>query len=186
MWGVVLELKQYRKMNRARYIKEVIEILSDYEMKIYYNPLFHEWQMNEMQADKEDLYYKSVGITDYDAVYGIQRISMSVESIAEQLVAASENIDRTARMYARHRALLQAMTNDWETADIAILERYFKYQMRGINIQNERIYELKKSLYDRELSDRKGRNIERANKELELKAKKAEALKVRQRETIKI
>src|SRR5699024_4331606 len=124
MWGVVLELKQYRKMNRARYIKEVIEILSDYEMKIYYNPLFHEWQMNEMQEDKEDLYYKSVGITDYDAVYGIQRISMSVESIAEQLVAASENIKRTQRMFERHRALLQAMTNDWETADIAILERY--------------------------------------------------------------
>ena len=173
-------------MNRARYIKEVIEILSDYEMKIYYNPLFHEWQMNEMQADKEDLYYKSVGITDYDAVYGIQRISMSVGSIAEQLVAASENIDRKGRMFERHRALLQDEIEGWETADIAILERYFKYQMQDINIQNERIHELKRALYDREVSDRKGRNIERANKELELKNQKVKALKVRQRETIKI
>ena len=173
-------------MNRARYIKEVIEILSDYEMMIYYNPLFHDWQIKEMLADKEDLYYKSVGITDYDAVYGIQRISMSVESIAEQLVAASDNIKRTQRMFKRHRALLQAMTNDWQTADIAILERYFKYQMQCINIKCDRIEQLKRDLYKHEQTDRKSRKVKRANKELKLKAKKAETLKVRQRETIKI
>ena len=181
-----MELKQYRKMNRDKYIREVIEILSDHEMKKYYNPLFHEWQIKEMLADKEDLYYKSVGYTDYDSIYGIKRTSMSVERIGEQLIGVSDNIERTQRMFKRHRALLQDEIKGWETADIAILERYFKYQMQDINIQNERIHDLKRALYDREVSDRKGRNIERANKELELKNQKVKALKDRQRETIKV
>ena len=176
-----MELKQYRKMDRDKYIREVIEVLSDYEMMIYYNPLFHEWQIKEMLTDKEDLYYKSVGITDYDAIYGIQRHSMSLERLGEKLVGISDSIERTKSMFKRHRALLQDEIEGWETADIAILERYFKYQMQGINIQNERIHELKRALYDRELSDRKGRNIERANKELELRNRKAQALKAEQR-----
>jgi hypothetical protein len=181
-----MELKQYRKMSRDKYIREITEVLSDYEMMLYYNPLFHEWQINEMQADKEDLYYKSVGITDYDAVYGIQRHSMSVERLGEKLVGISDSIERTRRMFKRHRALLQDEIKGWETADVAILERYFKYQMQGINIQNDRLHALKKTLYDRELTDRKGRNIQRANKELELKNRKAKAIKTEDRGKIKI
>ena len=144
--------------NRSNQLGELAEILSDYEMKILYNPYFYKWKMQELHDDKQDLYYKSAGTTDFDSVIGIKSASMSVEQIGEHLVGLGEQIDRLEREYRNRRQILEECTRDWQRAAIDDLERYFRLQMSGTDIAVESIEEFKRELYQIEYAARNKRN----------------------------
>lgn len=144
--------------NRSNQLGELAEILSDYEMKILYNPYFYKWKMQELHDDKQDLYYKSAGTTDFDSVIGIRNASMSVENIGEHLIGIGEQIDRLEREYREHRQILYKHTQDWQRCALDDLNRYFKAQMLGEELKLDSIEELKRTLYQVECAERKKRN----------------------------
>ena len=144
--------------NRSNQLGELAEILSDYEMKILYNPYFYKWKMQELHDDKQDLYYKSAGTTDFDSVIGIKSASMSVEQIGEHLVGLGEQIDRLEREYLEHRRILYKHTQDWQWCALDDLNRYFKAQMLGEELKLDSIEELKRTLYQVEYAARNKRN----------------------------
>lgn len=137
------------------------EIITDYELKIYYNPYFHELRMAELKADKEDLYYKSCSWTVYDEQEGIHRQSIRVETLAEKILALDELISAHERQYERHRRLLLETVKDWHSRDIAVLDRYFKRQLTGGRIESDLIDHLKRTLYPLEQQARDDRERNR-------------------------
>lgn len=146
------------KRNRSNQLGELAETLSDYEMMILFNPYFYKWKLQELHYDKQDLYYKSAGTTDFDSVIGIKSASMSVERIGEHLIGLSEQIDRLEREYHSRRQTLEEHIQSLQRTVIDDLERYFKLQMSGIEITVESIEELKRELYQIEYAARNKRN----------------------------
>ena len=145
------------------------EIISDYEMMIYYNPYFQQLKMAELKADKEDLYYKSCSWTVYDPQEGIHRQSIRVETLGEKLIALDELISAHERQYERHRRLLLETVKDWHSADMKLLDTYFKQQLAptGGRIESDLIDHLKQVLYPLEKQARDAREIERLHDKLD-------------------
>lgn len=148
----------HKKRNNSNQLGELAETLSSYEMMCFYNPFFYKWKMQELHEDKQDLYYKSAGTTDFDSVIGIKSASMSVEQIGEHLIGISEQIDRLEREYREHRQILYKHTQDWQWCALDDLNRYFKAQMRGEDLKLDSIEELKRTLYQIEYAERNKRN----------------------------
>lgn len=146
------------KRNNSNQLGELAETLSSYEMMCFYNPFFYKWKMQELHEDKQDLYYKSAGTTDFDSVIGIRNASMSVENIGEHLIGIGEQIDRLEREYREHRQILYKHTQDWQWCALDDLNRYFKAQMRGEDLKLDSIEELKRTLYQIEYAERNKRN----------------------------
>ena len=133
------------------------EIISDYEMMIYYNPYFHQLRMAELKADKEDLYYKSCSWTVYDEQEGIHRQSIRVETLGEKLLALDELITAHERQYERHREILLKAVKDWHSEDMKLLDTYFKRQLTGGRIESDLLDHLKSALYPLEQQARDDR-----------------------------
>ena len=170
------------KRNASNQLGELAEILSDYEMKILYNPYFYRWKMQELHDDKQDLYYKSAGTTDFDSVIGIKSASMSVEQIGEHLVGLGEQVDRLEREYRNRRQILKECTREWQRAAIDDLERYFKQQMTGTDIAVESIEEFKRELYQIEYAARNKRNkVEEKKRDAEIGRKARELQRKREK-----
>lgn len=146
------------KRNNSNQLGELAETLSSYEMMCFYNPFFYKWKLKELHEDKQDLYYKSAGTTDFDSVIGIRNASMSVENIGEHLIGIGEQIDRLEREYREHRQILYKHTQDWQRCALDDLNRYFKAQMLGEELKLDSIEELKRTLYQVECAERKKRN----------------------------
>lgn len=166
--------------NASNQLGELAEILSDYEMMRYYNPYYHEWRMQELHDDKMDLYYKSAGTTDFDAVIGIKYSSMSIERIGEGLIGIGEQIERAEGNYREHRQILNGIIKDWQDEDLSLLTEYFRLQLSGDELIIECVEELKRTLYHIERNKRNERNkvveelqrIETEKKARELKRKR--------------
>lgn len=142
----------------------ITEILTDYEMMIYYNPYYHELSMTELEADKEDLYYKSCSYTVYDQQEGIHRQSVRVETLGEKLIAIGDLISLHERQYKAHRQILLEYIKDWHSADVSLLDGYFKKQLAGKdskNIESDLIDHIKRELYPQEQQARDEREQSR-------------------------
>lgn len=163
---------------------KVEEKLSDYEVLRYYNPYYYKWRMQELYEDKQDLYYKSSGTTDFDSVIGIKSASMSVEHIGEHLVGLDEQIDRLEREYRKHREILYTQIQDWQESTLDDLNQYFKAQMRGEDLTISSIEILKRSLYQIEYEERNKRNKWAEKKQDAENRRKSRAL-LRKREKLK-
>lgn len=148
----------HKKRNNSNQLGELAETMSSYEMLRFYNPFFYKWKLQELYEDKQDLYYKSAGTTDFDSVIGIKNASMSIEAIAEHLIGLDEQIDRLEREYREHRQILYKQTQNWQWCTLDDLNRYFKAQMRGEDLKLDSIEELKRTLYQVECAERKKRN----------------------------
>ncbi|MFA7745920.1 hypothetical protein [Salinicoccus roseus] len=153
------------------------KILSDFEMKKYYNPYFHELLIEELKSDKQDLYYKSCSWTVYDEMDGIHRQSIKVETLGEKLIALDELISAHERQYKRHRQVLHEHVKDWHKKDKALLDAYFFNQNNNTgNIKHECIEQLKRDLYFAEHEERDERHKKRERKKLLTRLEKAQAI----------
>lgn len=155
----------------------IAEVLTDYEMKIYFNPYYYRDLIEQLEADKEDLYYKSCSWTDYDAVYGISRRSISVENLGEKLLSLDGHIKQLERKYRKRRQILSKSTKALHRADVKLLDRYFRQQMAGYTIEAPALDYLKVELYEMEQVSRSEREKDRWRKENQKTLRKAETLK---------
>lgn len=152
---------------------EIPEALTDYEMKTYFNPYYHQIRMEELHSDKEDLYYKSCSWTEYGDVFGVTRRSIPVENLGEKLVSLDDHIKHLERKYRKRKHMLDTVTKGWHMADMKLLDRYFRKQMAGYTIESPVLDYLKVELYERESTDRDDRTKARWQKEREAILNKA-------------
>lgn len=137
------------------------ESLTDYEMLVLYNPYYFSEKVEQMKAEKEDLYYKSCSWTVYDQQEGIHRESISVENIVEKTIALETHIKKLGRMYKERRERLTKELEGWHRQDIEVLDTYFKRQLKGEAVDSNIIDHLKRELYPLEQQARSDRERER-------------------------
>ncbi|MFD2830349.1 hypothetical protein [Corticicoccus populi] len=169
-------------------MKEIDEVLTDYEVMTHFNRYFQEWRMNELQDDLQDLYYQSIGKTDYDGVYGISMAATSVENIVERTCAVKSLIamqDEKDRMY---NSMLNAYLESLPEASVRVVNRYFYQQFHhGITLQHPVMDALKDNLYIASQDARADRNQKRNFERYQQAVKKAAAIKTKpKRDKIKL
>lgn len=143
-------------------IHDIDNHLTDHQLLTYFNPHHHEHVIKELYEDKEDLYYKSSGMTDYDNVFGITRVSVPVETLAIKSCSIDSRIELIESKFEQHTANLDDYKANLDADERNIIDEYFYQQyFYKRNMQHPLVRLMKESLYSVELDDRKDRHIQR-------------------------
>lgn len=145
----------------------ILEQMTEYEMKIYYNPFHHQSMIEDYEESITDLYYKSCGYTDFDDVFGISLRSQPVDILADKIIGLRNAKDALERKYTRHKQLLNRFMQKVTPAERQVIKRYFREQYhQDYIIQHPIIHQMKQSLYVVEHHDRKERERQRVQERL--------------------
>lgn len=151
------------------------EILTDYELKIYYSKYFHSEVITDLQERLQDQYHKSCGHTNFDSVHGIVLKADSVEKIAEKTIGLRDAIEARERSFKQHRGLLQKFKKDLTDKQCGIIDWYFYEQYHNEYIISDPVIDLMKDLlYVDEQEARSEREKDRFKKEYKETLNKAQ------------
>lgn len=148
--------------------------LTDHQLLTYFNPHYHQHIIDELQEDKNDLYHKSSGMTDYDGIYGIQRVSIPVESLGIKLCAVDDHINTLQQKFRRRQKSLNDFKSELTDAERTIIDEYFHEQFHNHHIISHPVIALMREvLYTEELDQRKQRQLEQSKAAMLMRIKRA-------------
>lgn len=154
------------------------EVLTDYELKIYYNHYLHAEIITDLQERIQDQYYKSCGHTNFDSVYGIVLKADRVEKIVEKTIGLQDGIKQREKTFKAHRGLLQSFKKRLTDKQCEVIDRYFYEQYHNNYIISDPVIDLMKELlYVDESKARSERESDRLRQKYEKTLNKAQVMK---------